>query len=151
MQTVEPTLELAPDLSSELSADLPNVTQSKYFSPAFNAAIFDGPLRIYFAQYQESEALKVYFRLQEHFKFDQKRLSGALKEAGSHVFVMLYPTSDIFVRSFAEDDSGHRIASGRIGRNIVVGVNGAVAEEDYSEIFSEVALVFDPTKIGTDQ
>ena len=78
------------------------VTQSKYFSPSFNAAIFDGPIRIYFAQYQEAQALKLYHNLQERFSDVRKHARGIFKERGQNIFVMLYPTPELFESSFGE-------------------------------------------------
>ncbi|MCB0393502.1 MAG: hypothetical protein KDD25_03020 [Bdellovibrionales bacterium] len=37
--------------------------QSKYFRPSLTTAIFDGPVRFYFADFQEEMALKVYASL----------------------------------------------------------------------------------------
>ena len=79
------------------------VTQSKYFSPAFNAAIFDGPIRIYFAQYQEAQALKLYFNLQERFGEVRKQARGIFKERGRNIFVMLYPNEELFDSCFAQN------------------------------------------------
>src|SRR3989338_1668823 len=92
--------EVTNEVESTVSVEAPAVTQSKFFSPAFNAAIFDGPLRIYFAQYQEAAALKIYFHLQEQLNQCDGHLKTALKKLNSNTFVMLYPTSDIFMRSF---------------------------------------------------
>ena len=50
-------------LSSKSTSDRPYITQSSFYSPAFNGAIFDGPLRLYFSQAQEAMALKFYFEL----------------------------------------------------------------------------------------
>ena len=42
-----------------------NLPQFPFYSPSLNAALFDGPIRIYFAQSQEADALEVYFKLQD--------------------------------------------------------------------------------------
>src|SRR5262245_9985253 len=76
------------------------VTQSKYFSPVFNAAIFDGPIRIYFAQYQEAQALKLYFNFQQRFTELRKEARGIFKDRSRNIFVMLYPTEETFDLSF---------------------------------------------------
>lgn len=119
--------------------NFPTVTQSKYYSPAFNAAIFDGPLRIYFAQYQESEALKIYFKLQEQLKERSQEVRDNLRGRGSNVFVMLYPTKDIFQRSFEEETpDGKAIIGNPLGKDYVLGLNGPLEEKDYDLIFDKV-------------
>lgn len=125
---------------SSLSGSVLTLTQSKFFSPAFNAAIFDGPLRIYFAQYQEAEALKIYFKLQDRLKGEKNDVRDQLKENGSHVFVMLYPTADIFSRSFERLAGDRGIARERFGKDLVVGISGTLREDEYGTIMDEVHL-----------
>ena len=79
------------------------VTQSKFFTPLFNAAIFDGPIRIYFAQHQESQAMKLYFNLQERYSDLRKQARDVFRERGANIFVMLYPDTPTFEKSFAVD------------------------------------------------
>lgn len=76
------------------------LTQSNFYSPAFNAAIFDGPIRLYFAQYQEASALRIYFRLQSELKESYLWAKNLHRSLGRHLFVMLYPSSDTFDLSF---------------------------------------------------
>jgi hypothetical protein len=143
------------------------VTQSKFFSPAFNAAIFDGPIRIYFAQYQEAQALKIYFNLQARFQDLRKNASGIFKDRKSNIFVMLYPTEETFDLSFSgststalEGDSAadgeiptertqgagavlagapmQRISCDRLGVDYVVGVRGPFPDEQFPELYEEL-------------
>jgi hypothetical protein len=138
------------------------VTQSKFFSPAFNAAIFDGPIRIYFAQHQESLALKVYFHLQERFCDIRKEVRGQLRDRARNVFVMLYPTLETFDLSFKGDDanlsaldvsaeslasgagawSGRQVVKTRLGQDFVVGVRGPLDEDDFQELDHELDSIF---------
>lgn len=119
----------------------PTVTQSKYFTPAFNAAIFDGPVRIYFAQYQEAEALKIYFLMQEKMNANRGEMKTALKSKSTNVFIMLYPTGDVFSRSFETESESResRVVGHPFGRDFVIGVNGQIQEGDYDLIFKRVA------------
>ena len=79
---------------------------TKYYSPVFNTALFDGPFRIYFSQAYEGTALKIYHLLQvqhldiwEHYK----KWSEKTKK---HVFVLIYPTADDVELAFeSESDS----------------------------------------------
>jgi hypothetical protein len=64
---------------------------TRFYSPVFNTALFDGPFRIYFSQSYESSALKIYHILQtqhEELWAQLKRWSSTTKE---HVFLLMYP------------------------------------------------------------
>jgi hypothetical protein len=74
--------------------------QSKYFSPAFNSAIFDGPVRIYFAQFHEALALKIYFLIQQKLTNEMAQAKEIAKSSGANILVMIYPTEDSFLMSF---------------------------------------------------
>lgn len=117
------------------------VTQSRFYTPAFNAAIFDGPIRIYFAQAQEAQALKIYFSLQERFSEARSQSQGIFAERSKNIFVMLYPTAEAFDLSFSgstlssieadlvDDLSEKAFAQERLGSDFVLGVRGPVADE----------------------
>jgi len=109
------------------------LTQSRFYSPAFNAAIFDGALRIYFAQYQEALALKVYFKLQERWREQQSKSvrSGGLP----NIFVMLYPTDEIFSNSFPNETEGRKWIVERLGEDFVLGICGPVKDEDFEGLY----------------
>jgi hypothetical protein len=82
--------------------------QTKYFSPAFNSAIFDGPVRIYFAQFHESFALKVYFLVQQKMMGSSPHQDVAtefknkLVASKTNVLIMIYASSESFGYSFAK-------------------------------------------------
>lgn len=106
---VESTPIISAASAADLSFDHPSaqpvtyVTQSRFFTPLFNAAIFDGPIRIYFAQAQESLAMKLYFNLQERYGDLRQAAREIFRERGSNVFVMLYPDVATFEKSFGFD------------------------------------------------
>jgi hypothetical protein len=121
------------------------VTQSKFFSPAFNAAIFDGPIRIYFAQYQEAQALKLYFNLQERFSETRRAARGFFKERGRNIFVMLYPTDETFALSFEGMQYGAGaiagqpiIARDQLGTDVVFGVRGPLIDDSYATLCEQM-------------
>lgn len=67
---------------------------TKYYSPVFNTALFDGPFRIYFSQSYEGTALKIYHLLQvQHLEIWEhyKKWSEQTKK---HIFVLIYPTAE---------------------------------------------------------
>jgi hypothetical protein len=112
------------------------LTQSQFYSPAFNAAIFDGPVRIYFAQYQESLALKIYFRIQERLKGVYESLPESLKYSTQHLFLMVYPNQETFSHSFPQSQAS--MGSGQLGEDVVMGVQAPVQEEDIDLLVSKV-------------
>lgn len=103
--------------------------QSKFYSPAFNAAIFDGPIRIYFAQYQESTALKIYFELQEQLKELYFEAREVYKKNGTHFFIMMYPTAETFDFTFGRQTEGSVIVD-RVDTDYLIGVRGPVDESE---------------------
>lgn len=116
------------------------LTQSRYYSPAFNAAVFDGPIRIYFAQHQESLALKVYFRLQSHLKETYALARQNFKTTGRTIFLMLYPNAESFASSFTEPTTANFLME-KFGDDFVMGVRGPLLDEEYDEIFVLVGTI----------
>jgi hypothetical protein len=112
------------------------LTQSKYFNPAFNSAIFDGPIRIYFAQMHESLALKIYFRLQQDFTAVLNQCKQAHKLSGKTVLVMLYPTPDSFAMSF--DEGSNFLSQENLHGDIIVGVNGPFEDDKLPMVLQQI-------------
>ena len=110
-----------------------SLTQSRYYSPVFNAAVFDGPIRIYFSQSQESEALRVYFQLQEKLSDIYTEAKRKIKESGRNIFIMLYPNQETFELSFEEGTQGV-VRSELLGNDYVLGVRGPVGELEFVRI-----------------
>jgi hypothetical protein len=117
-----------------------HLTQSRFYSPAFNAAVFDGPIRIYFAQHQEALALKVYFQLQQYLKDTYSTFRKNFKQHGQTIFLMLYPTEESFTTSF-ENGAKMNVASEKIGDDHVLGVRGPLMDEEYTEVFERVKVI----------
>lgn len=113
-----------------------SLTQSRFYSPVFNAAVFDGPIRIYFSQTQESEALRVYFQLQEKLSDLYRDAKKTIKESGRSIFIMLYPSSETFDLSFGSNLEGHEAAvvSESLGSDFVLGVRGPIGELEFVRI-----------------
>ncbi|MGE0763419.1 MAG: hypothetical protein AB7N80_09075 [Bdellovibrionales bacterium] len=117
------------------------LTQSRFYSPAFNAAIFDGPVRIYFAQYQEALALKIYFRLQDRLQgwlAPEHQLS---RSRLPNVFLMLYPTEEIFANCFSGEQCQDKVVAERLGEDHVIGVCGPLREEDSDRLLDRIEAI----------
>ncbi|MEZ0391133.1 MAG: hypothetical protein ACAH59_02885 [Pseudobdellovibrionaceae bacterium] len=113
--------------------------QSRFFTPAFNSAIFDGPLRIYFAQFHESLALKIYFTLQQRFPHELARAKEMHKFLERTVLVMVYPTSESFHHSFESEDF---LQSEHLSEDTIIGINGPFEDNKLDEVLAQVLLAF---------
>ncbi len=114
------------------------VTQSKYFSPVFNAAIFDGPIRIYFAQHQESQALKVYFNVQERYKDLREKSRYNVQGRGGNIFIMLYPSIETFDLCFDSAPQNAEVVKDRLDLDYVIGIKKALTEQSFSLLYDKL-------------
>jgi hypothetical protein len=110
--------------------------QSKFFNPAFNSAIFDGPVRIYFAQFHESLALKIYFALQQKFAAELAKAKETHQEMGRTVLVMLYPSEESFSMSFENEPDF--LAIDDLFDDTIIGVNGPFEDDKLSAVLNKV-------------
>jgi len=127
----ETATRMAP--SSEVEGRL-YITQSPYYSPAFNGAVFDGPLRLYFSQSQEALALKFYFELRAK---TQSMTEQWPRSGGVNLFVMIYPTEETFDLCFLSQGlqwTPETLPLGRLGRDYVVAVQAHELEGDMASI-----------------
>ena len=114
------------------------LVQSKFFNPAFNSAIFDGPVRIYFSQFYESLALKLYFAVQEELGELLTEAKEAARHQDRNVLVMLYPNPESFALSF--EDSNQFLCSDHIESDQVIGVNGSFEDNKVAEIVESIGV-----------
>lgn len=103
--------------------------QSKYFVTDFNSAIFDGPIRIYFTQSQESLALKVYFHIQNRFASEVKKLKDVSSEVHTSLFILIYPTADTFQKCF---ESNEKMITADWENDLVIGINESIDGIDFN-------------------
>ncbi len=113
--------------------------QSKFFNPAFNSAIFDGPVRIYFAQSHESLALKIYFALQHQFTNEMARAKELHKFLDRTVLIMLYPSPESFHHSF---DSNDLLAADHLMDDTVIGINGPFEDSKLDQVLAQALQAF---------
>lgn len=119
-----------------------HLTESRFYSPVFNAAVFDGPIRIYFAQHQEALALKVYYKLQQYLQDTYSVFRKNFKQHGQTIFLMLYPTQESFKDSFINEGGADlSVAAEKLGDDHVLGVRGPLGEEEYLEVFERVKTI----------
>lgn len=102
--------------------------QSKYFNPAFNSAIFDGPIRIYFAQFHEPLALKIYFMIQQQLIQEMSRAKEVSKASGANILVMIYPTTESFTLSFDGKPTDTPFETEKWNEDVVIGLRGPIED-----------------------
>lgn len=74
-----------------MAATYSSFMTTRFYSPVFNTALFDGPIRVYFSQSYESAALKIYHLLQSEHENTWNRLKEHASKSKEHVFLMIYP------------------------------------------------------------
>ncbi|UYL07529.1 hypothetical protein B9G69_010780 [Bdellovibrio sp. SKB1291214] len=120
--------------------------QSKYFNPAFNSAIFDGPVRIYFAQFHEALALKVYFMIQQQLPTETAKAKEAAKASGANILVMIYPTADSFQLSFENAKSENPLECEKWGEDVVIGTRGPLEDENLQLLIDTLRMTMENWK-----
>lgn len=121
-----------------MKATYSQLISSRFYNPAFNSAIFDGPMRIYFAQFHESLALKIYFGLQQKFPEILELAKERFRADGSNMLVMLYPSHDAFGLSF--DAKNEFLVEDRLGADTLVGINGPFEDDKLNEVLTRIAV-----------
>lgn len=107
------------------------LTQSKFYSPALNSAIYDGPVRIYFAQFHEALALKIYFMIQQGLSSEMQKAKEISKASGANILVMIYPTEDSFLMSFEGGQSHNSpLEVEKFEDDIVIGLRGPIEDQN---------------------
>lgn len=82
---------------------------TRFYSPVFNTALFDGPFRIYFSQSYESSALKLYHILQTQHEELWAKLKSWSSMTKEHVFLLMYPEAKDVQMIFENQTSGSEI------------------------------------------
>jgi hypothetical protein len=111
-----------------MAATYSSFMTTRYYSPVFNTALFDGPLRIYFSQSYETVALKIYHLLQsqhEQFWNQLKQYSANSKE---HLFLMIYPEAKDLGLVFNKTEAEHQ--SQEWDEGLAVGIVQAQTDDE---------------------
>lgn len=109
------------------------ITKSKYFSSKFNTAIFSDPIRIYFSNEQESQALEIYFQLQSR----KNQWEKFLRQRGSdnYCYILLYTSSNEYQTRFENEES---FSPGEMGEDFVLGISGPMTNDALEKFISEM-------------
>lgn len=113
-----------------------HLMQTQYFHPAFNSAIYDGPLRLYFAQFHESLALKIYFMAQQKLQGIWSHAKEVSRQTGSTVLILIYPSVEFFDQTFAHAErASHRVAIDQFEQDLLFGVRGPFEDVELEPFF----------------
>lgn len=123
-----------------MKASYSNFVQSRFFNPAFNSAIFDGPVRIYFAQFHESLALKIYFLLQHKFASEMATAKELSRRDDRVLMVMLYPSVESFQMSFDADPPGF-LHHDFFNENPLIATKGPCNDENIFMVANEISRI----------
>ncbi len=115
-----------------MKSNYSSLMQSKFFNPAFNSAIFDGPVRIYFAQLHESLALKIYFKLQKEHAETVQKAKELSKRLGHNFLIMVYPNLESFQFAFEASALDSEYAIDQHLGDQVIGLRNADENADFS-------------------
>lgn len=111
--------------------------QTQYFHPAFNSAIYDGPLRFYFAQFHESLALKIYFMAQQKLNTVWNEAKDISRQTGSTILILIYPSIEFFDQTFAKaQHPNKRIAIDHFEQDLLLGVRGPFEDDELEPFLS---------------
>ncbi len=87
-----------------MAATYSSFMTTRFYSPAFNTALFDGPLRIYFSQSYEASVLKLYHLIQAEHESLWKEVKEWSLRNKEHIYLLIYPDIKSAQTIFGEDD-----------------------------------------------
>ncbi len=122
----------------------PAVTQSQFYTPVFNTAVFDGPFRIYFAQKDEPEALKIYYKMKKNLEFQFSE--DIFEKVRENILLMIYPDQKSFENAFPNSDNP-MLGTGDLGLQKVIGVFFSVTEFNISPLIKAVESLFKDSRL----
>lgn len=88
-----------------MAATYSSFMTTRFYSPVFNTALFDGPFRIYFSQSYETSALKIYHLLQSQHQELWNQLKAWSLTSKEHIFLLMYPEAKDLQMIFGETHS----------------------------------------------
>jgi hypothetical protein len=88
-----------------MAATYSSFMTTRFYSPVFNTALFDGPIRLYFSQSYETVALKIYHLLQTEFTPTWNALKDHANNSKEHLFLIIYPELKDLHMVFTDDKS----------------------------------------------
>lgn len=88
-----------------MAATYSSFMTTRFYSPVFNTALFDGPFRIYFSQSYETSALKIYHLLQSQHQDLWNQLKNWSLTSKEHIFLLMYPEAKDLQMIFGDNST----------------------------------------------
>lgn len=118
------------------TSSIHELMRTEHYHPSLNSAVFDGPLRIYFAQSQESLALNFYFQLQKVF---DRFLGEARDSSPSWYFVVLmYPQKELMALH-----QGVQYKVLNFGQDRVILTHGQMDQQDQDQLVADLSQLIE--------
>lgn len=114
-----------------MAATYSSFMTTRFYSPVFNTALFDGPLRIYFSQSYESVALKMYHLLQSQHPEIWSLLKSHTTKSKEHLFLMVYPEKKDLLAVF--DKAEKTFQAQEWAEGMAVGIVHPQTDEDMEQ------------------
>jgi hypothetical protein len=89
----------------------------------------------------ETQALKIYFSMQNNFLAELNAAREISKITGSTILVMLYPNTETFSLSFSEAPNEQIITRDLLGEDSVIGVRGPVEDTHMDHVLENIVNV----------
>tara|TARA_B100000749_G_scaffold280887_1_gene279926 strand:+ start:174164 stop:174646 length:483 start_codon:yes stop_codon:yes gene_type:complete len=127
----------------DLVQSMTTLTNSRFYSASLNAAVFDGPFRIYFSQTQEAFALNVYFRLQRELTSTFERAKMVAPRLGRNIFIMIYPDESVLLSCFDHRDVMSPVVLDKLNEDPLFGMLAGVSENEVNVLFQKIQRLVD--------
>lgn len=121
-----------------MAASYSSFLSTRFYSPAFNTALFDGPFRIYFSQNYESAALKIYHLLQSNHIELWTRYKRWADQTKKHAFILVYPTAQDVQAAFQLSSLQEKPVSQTWEDGVVIGFESPVTDSDFEKYFTQI-------------
>ncbi len=123
-----------------MAASYSSFISTRFYSPAFNTALFDGPFRIYFSQNYESAALKIYHLLQSNHIELWTRYKRWAEQTKKHAFILVYPTNKDVQSAFQSTVIFDKPVCQTWEDGVVIGFENPMTDSDFEKYFAQIIL-----------
>jgi hypothetical protein len=123
-----------------MAASYSSFLSTRFYSPAFNTALFDGPFRIYFSQNYESAALKIYHLLQTNHIDLWTKYKRWADQTKKHAFILVYPTKKDVQMAFQVATVFDKPLCQSWEDGLVIGFENPTTDSDFEKYFTQIIL-----------
>ncbi len=129
-----------------MAASCSSFLTTRFYSPVFNTALFDGPFRIYFSQSYESVALKIYHLLQSQHLELWTQFKTWSEKTKKHSFILIYPTHDDVGMAFDCNEKAPICQHWEEG--VAIGLDQPQTEEQFQLYFNSLVEQLKKTSLN---